>query len=478
MCTGLEIAALVAAVGGTGAQVAGADAQKRGNARAQDQQTQFSAGEFNIRDQLAKQIFAENTGISREVYDQLNALDDQSFAERTGLSKDAFNQLSEIERQQVVRDAGAAVDNVTQTRDIRTGRENEQAGARTEQYAEEDAARLERDTAQDTARREQYGARDAARAQYEADLAAGNEVQTGYRGQAQSEADALLRAFTPEAMDGRRTSAASVRDAAVQSAITPQVSTSPAGNVDPVLAAAFKRYSDSGREAALANAGARSKVMAYSDATGEGDRAISGTDERVAMIADQARAALAPLSAQLDVSSLKYNNAGALGDARYNAAGQIGETRYGNATARGSSRVNNATANARGRSTAVDADLEAALGLSSTRAGGEARGVTAYTGAQDDALARFFTGRSGSAANRGNTLISANDAKLQGSAQVSQNLENGMNNITQFRAQNQATSPWTTLGQFASAVTPTLFNQAAQSGTGFGFRKPAPATVA
>lgn len=452
MCTGLEIAALVASVGGTGAQVAGADAQKRGNARSQDQQTQFSAGEFNIRDQLAKQVFAENTGISREVYDELNALDDQSFAERTGLSKQAFNQLSEIERQQVVRDAAASDANIAEGRDIRLGRD-----------AEQDAARLERDTAQDAIRLERDSSRDAARAQYEADLAAGNAVQTGYRGQAQGEANALLRAFTPEAMAGRRTSAASARDAAVQSAISPQGATGPAGNVDPVLAAAFKKYSDSGRSAAMSTAGARSKLMSYSDATGEGDRSISRADENVAMIADEARRALTPLGAQLDVSSLKYNNAGALGDARYGAAGEYGATRY-----------NNATANARGRSTASDADLEAALGLSSTRAGGEARGVTAYTGAQDEALSRFFTGRSGSAANRGNTLISANDAKLQGSAQVSQNLENGMNNITQFRMQNQGTSPWTALGQFASAVTPTLFNQAAQNGTGFGFRKPAP----
>lgn len=412
MCTGLEIAALVAAVGGTGAAAAGQSAQKKGNAYAQNQQTQLSAGEFNARDVLAKQIFAENTDINRQVYDDLNALDDQAFAERTGLSKQAFNQLGEIDKQQIVRDAAASDSNVNATRDIR----------------------IERDAT-----------RDDAKTQYEKTLTDANTRQGGYRQKADDIAASLIAAFTPQAMAGRQTSAAADRDALVSKTVTQPTGPAVAGNVDPVLAQAFARYSAAGRGAASDRAAATSKVASYSDALGAGDRTINKGDEDVAMIADEARRALTPLGAQLDTQSLRYNNA---------ASG------------------------ARAKGTAADADLEAALNLSSTRAKGEGRGVTAYTGAADDALATFFNGRSGSVTGRGNTLIGANEAKLQGSNAVSQNLENGMGNVTQFRMANQGPGAWGTLGQFVGAVTPTLFSQAAQNGTGFGFRKtPATPTI-
>lgn len=411
MCTGLEIAALVSAVGGTAASAAGQARTQRGNARAQNQQTELSANEFNLRDQLAKQVFGENTGISRDMYEHLNALDDQAFAERTGLSKEAFNQLNEIDRQQVIRDAAAADANVGATRD----------------------ARVQRDTT-----------RDDARANYGRILDSANTRQTGFRDQADRIAAELVAAFAPEAVAARQAGAAGTRNAAVAQAITTPTAPAVAGNVDPVLAKAFARYSAAGRDAAASTAAAQSKVAAYTDAAQAGDRKINRADENVAMIADDARRALAPLGAQLGTESLRYNNAAD-------------------------------TASARGA--AADADLEAALNLSRTRAGGEGRAVTSYTGAMDDALARSFGTRASNVSDRGNTLIGANEARLQGTNQVSQNYENGMDNITRFRAANSGPGAWGTLGQFASAVAPTLFSQAAQNGTGFGLRRPQPATV-
>lgn len=436
MCTGLEIAALVAAVGGTTAAAAGQSAQVRNNAHAQNKQTQFSAGEFNVRDQLARQIFGENTEINRATYDELNALDDQSFAERTGLSKAAFGQLNQIERDQIVRDAAASDANISGSRDIRVARDAEQ----------------------DAARAEEYTGRDNARVEYERTLADANRTQTGFRDRADAVAQELIQAFSPEAMAGRRTGAAASRNDLVSRATSPAAPAAPAGNMDPRLRAAFERYSASGRAAAGERSGAISQVASHSDALGAGDRAIDSGNERVGFITDDAKRAIAPLSAKLDVSSLRFNNAGAHGRARYDTA----------------------TANARDRRTGVDADLESALGLSSTRAQGEARPVVAYTGAADDALANFFSGRSESAAGRGNTLIGANDARLQGSAAVSQNLENGMSGITQFRMANQGPNARSTLGQFASAVTPALFSVAANgpSSTGFGLRRtPAPPSI-
>lgn len=413
MCTGLEIAALVAAVGGTTASAAGQASQKKGNAYAQDKQTQMSAGEFNVRNALANQIFAENTDINRRTYEELNALDDQAFAERTGLSKDAFNQLNEIDKQQVIRDAAAADANIGATRDIR----------------------LERDAT-----------RDDARAEYDRTLAAANTRQEGYRQRADDIAASLIAAFGPEAMAGRQTGAAAARDALVAEAITPSAGPAVAGDVDPVLAQAFAKYSAAGRDAAANKAAAASKVASYSDAVGEGGRIIDRGDENVALIADEARRALTPLGAQLGVQSLRFNNAA---DA------------------------------ARARGAAADADLEAALNLSGTQARGEGRAVTSYTGAMDDALARSFGTRADTATARGNALIGANETRLAGTNAVSQNFENGMANITQFRMANSGPGVWGTLGQLAGAVTPTLFNQAGQNGTGFGFRKPAvtPATV-
>lgn len=423
-------AAIIASFGSSALGAAGSASAKKANARAMDQDTQRSAGEFNIRDQLAKDIFTENTGISRQVYDELNSLSDQEFAARTGLSKDTFNKLTDIERESIVRDAAAADTNIAAGRDA-TGIRN---------------------AAQDTAIAERNTGRDSAKAAYDATAAAANKKQDAFRGQADTEAGNLLAAFTPGAMQGRQAAATTGRDALVAQSMTGG-STAPAGRIDPNIAAAFARESTRGRDEATKRSTALSKVAGYTDAMDQGDRSINSTNQNVGFIKDAAQRALTPLAAQLGVSSLQYRNAGDRGAERFDAA----DARH------------------RGVTGAADADLEAALGLSRTRAAGETRPVTTYSGAMDDAMAAFYGDRTTSAANRGDTLIGANNTKLAGSNSVSNALEGNLRSIAAFRAANRGTPLATTLGQFSGAIAPTLFNQAAQDGNLFG--KPKPATV-
>jgi hypothetical protein len=404
MCTGLEIAALVAAVGGTAASAKGAADTRKNNANAMQGQTDTSAAQFNARDNLARSIFAENSDVSKDTYNQMAKTSDEEFKVRTGLSKDAFNQLSRIQQDQVARDFAAAQQNVDQSTQIRTGRD---------------------------------ATRDAARAQYEADVAATNAKQDQFRGQGDTVASDLVAAFTPEAMAQRRADAAAARDALVSSTGGAPASVASA-TADPNIRAAFERYSKAGVDRAKAASAAESNVSSYSDAMTGGNRAISKGNERTAFIRDAAGRALAPLGATLDVSALKYNDADAAAKSRY--------------------------ANS-------DADLAAALGLSQTKAAGDVKPVTDYTSAMDNAYGAFYGGKQGSIATRGDSVIGANNTQLAGTNSASQNFENNVNGITNFRMANY-NSPWSTLGQFASAVAPTLLNIGQRSALS---KQPAPA---
>jgi hypothetical protein len=278
MCTGLEIAALGAMVGGTAASAKGAASQRKAGANAQNSNTRLSRREFDSRDATAREVFAENFGIDKNAYAAIAGLDDAEFAARTGLQKSQFQALNDIDKAQVIRDASLANANT----------------------AEVGASRVER-----------TGTEDAARAQYEADLAAANTRQAGFRGQADASAGETLSFFSPAARAANYGSAVGARDALVNRAVTPGASSVPlSGSADGDLRAAFAAESAKGRGKALASAGAASRLAGYGDALSEGDRRIAQGDERVAFISDAAQRAMAPLGATLDASSLKYNNAG------------------------------------------------------------------------------------------------------------------------------------------------------------------------
>lgn len=425
---------IATAVGGTGAIMAGQASTKRQNAKILDDQTKASGAEFDTRNQLAKDIFAENSTISKDTYDQMATLSDQEFAKRTGLSKDAFNALTRTQQDQVARDFSSAQANVDTTKGARIGRDTTV-----------DAATGVRDSSYDDAIRTRQVAQDAARAKYESDLATANGRQDQFRGQGDKVAGDLVAAFTPEAMAARRTSATAARDALVAGTRTATPSAASA-TADDSVRAAFAKYSNQGVARAADTAAVGSNLAGYTDAVAGGDRVIDQGNERTGFIKDAAGRALAPLSAVLDASSIGFNNAAATGASQINNI----NARYGDVRTAANARYTGQTGNA-------DADLSAALGLSGTRAAGEAKATTGYTGAMDDAYNAFFGGRQSSVGGHGDALIGANNTRLQGSNAVSSNLEGNLAGISGFRM-NNTSSPWTTLGQFASAVAPTLTN--------------------
>jgi hypothetical protein len=368
---------LAVTAGAAGLNAAGQSSQKKANARAMNANTELSASEFNARDKLAREIFTENTSIDQQTYNALAALSDEEFATRTGLSKEAFNQLDQIDRQQVIRDAAAADVNTAQTRDIRFGRD---------------------------------AARDAASAEYDATLSGANTTQDAYRSQADAIARGLVEAFSADAMAGRRGASEADRNNLVNLAVGS--APTPTGN------AMTAKYVSEGRAKGMAEAALGSRIGSQTDALGKGNTVINRGNEGTAFVQDAARRSLAPLSAKLGASSLKYNNAA-------DAASQ--------------------------RGAASDADLEAALNLSGTRATGERRGVTDYTGAMDSAYGAFFGNKGNTVGARGDALIGANDAKLAGTNSVSSAFEGNMRGINDFRAANTF-STFGTLGQVTNAL--------------------------